>query len=401
MTPTITKCEQIDSCLNILLDYDQPLRGNDLLTAVCSVLGVNSSIESFGVRRNYIVYKPATSSKSIVLLLKAITYLGHPHPLYKKRIQIPNWWQEFYKTYSSVYDIRFVGVYHYNGMIVFSDFDTTRYVQGMANNSSAHVYINDIFQAISYGVFTKEDYNGNIIKSISVRNFKKYLDDVMPSKHTEREEIFNVFRGFNSSFIFNTELKAKQAILEMKDGEWSKWREAEWCGFFLEYRVQKYLQENNVTAIVKYVQNKGNGLPDLDLYFPKSQFYGDLKASDMSNTEILGNDEETVLNCINGDGKVWYVVYEHETVKDIDVEGNPMTRFWNSLLGKDDRPLSYVSRMKNSVNFRKMSIYEINRANMNSVLSRFNQGRQQSGKSRNTKIKIKKREAENFIVFRG
>lgn len=395
MSSSENKCEQIDPCLNIVVDYDQPLRNSDLYNKVCSILGEGCSIKTFKNSCKYIEYK-TTKSKPVALLLKAITYLGYPHLIYKKRIQIPSWWKIFYDTYSSVYDVRFVGVYHYDGLVVFSDFDTTKYVHGKAHNSSAHVYINDIFQAISYGVFKKVDSKDNIIKSISSRYFKNYLDGKMTQAHDEREEIFNVFRGFNREFCFNTTIKADNCIIEMKNNNWSKWREAEWAGWFLEYKVHKYLNENNVTGIVMYVGKSTN----LDLFFPCAKFWGDLKASDIVQTEVPGNDKSTVLDLINKDGKVWYIIYEHDTWYDRNFEGNPMTIFWNKLLGKDNLH-SYVSRMKNSVNFRKMCIYEINRANMNSVLRDFNQGRQQSGDERNVKIKISKKESENFIIFRG
>ena len=114
----------------------------------------------------------------------------------------------------------------------------------------------------------------------------------------------------------------------------------------------------------------------------------------------MGNDKETIMSCLNRDGRVWYVVYEHETVKDKDVEGNPMTRYWNMMLGKTDKPLSYVNRMKHSITYRKMSIYEINRANSSTILKDFNQGRQPDGTQRKVKISIKKKEADNFIVYR-
>ena len=188
----------------------------------------------------------------------------------------------------------------------------------------------------------------------------------------------------------------------MRDGEWSKWREAEWGGFYVEYRFCRFLEENDhYTTIVCYVQNKKkDGLPDLDLYFPSSKFYGDIKSSDIKETSILGNDKETVMSCINRDGRVWYVVYQHETIHDRDVEGNPMTRWRTHFIGRDDKPLSYVMKMKNTVTYKKMTVFEINRANCHSVLSDFNQGHQPDGSERKKKVKITKKETENFVVYR-
>jgi hypothetical protein len=56
--------------------------------------------------------------------------------------------------------------------------------------------------------------------------------------------------------------------------------------------------------------------------------------------------------------------------------------------------------MKHSVNFKTMTIIELNRANFREVLVNFNQGRQPDGSSRNPKFKINKRNIDNFVVFR-
>lgn len=392
--------EQVDGCLNIVTDQDQPLKPKEMYNTIIKVLGNDCTIECFGTNRYYLKYKPF-KGKPIAMLVKAVTYLGNPHPIFKKRIQLSPWWNEFIESYDEVYDIRFIGVYHYKGMVIFSDFNIEQYKYRSLNNSSAHVYTNDLFQAISYGVFRKIDQNDNLINTVSIRHFKNYLNGVLPVEYQERQRIFNVFKVFNDSFFeFDVEITAKRAITEMKEGQWVKWREAEWGGFFLEYKIVQYLDKHDYKMIVRYVQNKNNDdLPDLDLYFPTSKFYGDLKSSDIENRQIMGNDKETIMSCLNKDGRVWYVVYEHETVNDSEVEGNPMTRFWNEQLGKED-PLSYVSKMKHSVTYRKMSIYEINRANYGTILKDFNQGHQPDGKPRNVKISIKKKEADNFVVYR-
>lgn len=55
--------------------------------------------------------------------------------------------------------------------------------------------------------------------------------------------------------------------------------------------------------------------------------------------------------------------------------------------------------MKHSVNFKRMKIFELNRANMHETLKEFNQGRQPSGEARTPKYSINKRNIDNFIVF--
>ena len=94
-------------------------------------------------------------------------------------------------------------------------------------------------------------------------------------------------------------------------------------------------------------------------------------------------------------------MFSSEIDKDcIEVYRNNMTRFRNQIIGKTQKPLSYVKKMKHSVTYRKMTIYEINRANSGTILKDFNQGRQPDGKPRKNKISIKKKEADNFVVYR-
>ena len=101
--------------------------------------------------------------------------------------------------------------------------------------------------------------------------------------------------------------------------------------------------------------------------------------------------------------RFWYVIYEHDTVKDRDC-GNEITKFryqfmvsLNDPKAKD--PLSYASRMKSKVNFRRMMILELNRANCGELLAAFHQGHQPDGTARAEKVLINKRNVENYQVF--
>ena len=52
-------------------------------------------------------------------------------------------------------------------------------------------------------------------------------------------------------------------------------------------------------------------------------FYGDLKASDLKKKEAPGNDQTNTLDAISKHGRLWYIIYEHDTIKDKD-KGNEM-----------------------------------------------------------------------------
>ena len=132
---------------------------------------------------------------------------------------------------------------------------------------------------------------------------------------------------------------------------------------------------------------KREGDLDFDIRFDEEDFYGDLKASDIAKKETPGNDQENLIECIRQFHKFWYVIYEHETLKDPSY-------------GKDE--MSYHERMKNSVKFVKMTIIELNRINYREALTDFHQGHQPDGKERALKFNINKKvlENDNFVVFR-
>lgn len=146
---------------------------------------------------------------------------------------------------------------------------------------------------------------------------------------------------------------------------------------------------------------KDKKLLDFDIFFPKANYYGDLKASDIDKKEAPGNDQENVLKAINQYGKLWYVIYEHKTEKD-SLHNNEMAIRRMNLIGDTYQPggkISYEKKMKHSVEFKRMKIFELNRINLNETLSAFNQGHQPDGKSRAPKFLINKKNIDNFIVY--
>ena len=142
---------------------------------------------------------------------------------------------------------------------------------------------------------------------------------------------------------------------------------------------------------------------DLDLFFPQHKFYGDLKASDCNKSEAPGNDKSTVASAISRYGRLWYIIYEHDTVKDNVCDGEVCKIRYELLLadpaGKAKSPDSYISRMKNRVKFCRMMILELNRANCNEILKDFHQGQQPDGSERATKVLVNKKTVENFQIF--
>lgn len=390
------KCEQIDAAHNIVEDYDQMLTPAEKLHLLGEVLGDGLALAGIAGRRMP-VYTP-TAGKPQVLFVKNITYLGTPHPLYKKRIQLSAWYKPLALSLleGGEYDVRYIGIYTYQGLHIFVDFRTDRYLAGCSHNSAAHVYVNDLYQALVHGTFSKVDAMDNTVTTVAARKFRAYLDG---EQHTS--PILAAIDRFNAEFPFGRWITAREAITAMHEAAWPQWKQTEWAGWLVEYLMDSHIRSHGLDNVLVYTgcshkAHTDDGL-DFDLYFPGEDFYGDLKASEKANRHCPGNDQEALLEALNRYGKFWYLIYEHDTRKDRDFPGNPMATWRHEYI--PDCKSMYRERMKHSVRFEGMAVYEINRVNMHGILSAFNQGHQPGGASRRPKFLIDKRQ-ENFIIYR-
>lgn len=404
--------EQITLDKNLVVAQDQPLSDRKLRECLINALG-QDRCRVIRVPFRKWVLEYIDGIKVYHFLVRSCTYLGNPHPIFKKRVQLPLWFNEYslsIRKLNPKIDVRYIGVYHYGDEthgdnIIFVDFKKDTYLAKKGHNSSAHVYTNDLYQAMKYGVFNKEDYFGNSITTIRKDKLREYISGKADGMNT----LFDLFRKFNRGFRFGQWLKALDVIKEMHDNEWNQWRQAEWAGWFLEYKFNKFTVDNDVTNIMRYVGSslKRVGDLDFDIRFDEDDFYGDLKASDITKRETPGNDQQNLIDCIYRFDRFWYVIYEHETIKDSEAVGYEATKGRNNYIKSvdpsyDKDEMSYHERMKNSVKFVRMSIIELNRVNYRKALTDFNQGHQQDGNARKPKFNIDKKvlENDNFVIFR-
>ncbi len=400
-----SKSEQLRFDASVIVEYDQPLKKNEMFEILSQWLGeTNLSLKKIFNRR---VFVYSGNSKEVVLLAKSITYLGNPHPIFKKRIQLPSWYQEFCTLNEKSgmrYDVKFLGIYHYDDNTLFVDFFKETYLEHGLHNSSAHVYINDLYQAMVYGSFRKIDKFGNTLVALRGDKLMSYLNG-----SNEELSLFDLFRKFNCGFSFGEWLNALDAIREMHDGKWQHWKQTEWAGWFLEYKFDKFTREEGTEQKMRYVgsANKGKMGFDFDVHFEEDDFYGDLKASDIKKKETPGNDQNTLVECIYRYRKFWYIIYEHDTNKDSEENGYEATIARNKYIKSmdptyDKDVMSYHSRMKHSVRFVRMTIIELNAVNFRDALKTFNQGHQPDGSKRAPKFMINKNvlNNDNYVVFR-
>jgi len=327
------------------------------------------------------------------MFVKNISYLGNPHPIYKKRIQIPKEFLNLYKlNQEQNITTLLIGVYKYKNTILFFDFDNTKYINNKIHNSSAHIYTIDLLNGCRNGIFKKKDYRNNIITVFDKQNINKYLDLKFEHMKVSGFEVFDTLDEFFASIY--KEWFGIECYMEMIENHFSNKFQPEWPGFYLEYKLEKYLEENHKQDIIRYCQNKKKGDIDLDLYFPKLDTYGDLKTHSSSSGAIQGNDYETIMNLIENQS-VYYVVCNHDTIKDKDNDYE-VTEFWNKAQNKKDIH-SYGDKMKYSVKLNSYYILEINKYNRK-YLDIFKQGKNNDGKPREPKIMISNKNIDNFLV---
>lgn len=345
-----------------------------------------------------------------VILSKQVTYLGNPWESYKKRIQIPKDWLAVHAQvrYAGLTP-RFVGVYHHRGTTIFVDFDPQTYVEHGLNNSSAHVSTNDLFQAQTLGQFSREDKNGNRVTSVRLDQFQTY----MLSGYEEKNPHIDALDGFSNEFLDGTRIEALAAVQEMYAAKWPDKFQNEWQGFYLEYRLNGFIQRHGLDRLILVQKEKRKSEFDYDLRLLRNgvtDHFGDLKASDIGVHDSPGNDAAKFHECLAEYGRFWYVIYEHETWKGRD-NGNLSTIAWNDWRrsvghvgrNKDEYdPLSYAAKFKEAVRFLRVRVLEVNQANADIVLGGFQEGfgqYQGQGNPRKPKVMIKKKDIDNFLIY--
>ncbi len=331
--------------------------------------------------------------KNYCIFYKNISYLGIPHPIYKKRIQLPLSFKSLYEdNKSNNIETLVLGVYKYKDNILLCDFDPKTYVNRKSHNSSAHVYTIDLMNGERNGLFVKKDIRGNIITVFNSVNVINYLDKKLMNQDNTKIEVFDTLDEFFNSMA--KEWFGLEAYAEMIENNYRNKFQPEWPGFYLEYKLEEFLKDTNKENIITFYQDRSIGGVDLDLKFPKLGFYGDLKAHTITSSGIQGNDYETIMNLLENQS-VYYVVANHETEKDKEHD-NIVTKYWNQQQNKDNL-LSYSNKMKYSVKIKSYYILELNKYNKK-YIDIYHQGKNSDGSPRNPKISISIKNINNFLV---
>lgn len=267
-----TLVEQVERDGNIVIGKDTSRSWSGILKAIEKYFpdAYTSTIGNIHIVRGQ--YR----GRRYAIRAKNITYLGNPHPAFKKRIQIPGDLQAFYRNaVAEGLTPVLLGVYTHEDNELFCEFNIEDFIEKKANNSSAHVYTSDLSMAAAEGIFQKTDYFGNRITVFRTDMVAAFLDDLLlegeeaaeevqkPRREERREpeaqggsgmseEILNVFREFFASRV--SEWHGIDCYREMIAADYRNKFQAEWAGFFLEYEFESYINEHSLTGLVRYEQ---------------------------------------------------------------------------------------------------------------------------------------------------
>ncbi len=406
------ECEQIRSDLSLEIAKDQVLSHSEMIEAVTKCLG-KDKIRLLKYQTKPVMIDYCRGSSHEILTLLAVSYMGGngQHELCRHRSQLKEWYKDLYTYYKELTDQNFhvIGVYHYDGNIIFVEFILDTYVERKLNNSAAWIYTNDLYQALRLGIFERIDKNNNKLIFIKYICLKDYLDKKATNLN---DRLYSVFRNFNkNSNIFGKWTHITTAISSMHHSNNPNWKQTEWFGWYLEFLFQKYITDNHLESIIKFtaysnkskkVSESNKGKFDFDLWFVEEQFYGDLKSSDIEAKFTPGNDQVAFVQCINTYDRFWYVIYEaicHKTEEARQYRIDYISQFDPTVSQSHSSNSDNHRLLKEKVNFQRMYILELNRINFREVLTEFNQGRQYSGHERKAKFNIIKKNIDNFIVF--
>lgn len=386
------KTEQILSNGNIVVDYGQSLKTKEIKQLFYKLF--YNMIKEDG--KQFVLYN------KIAILACNVTYLGNPHPIHKKRIQLKSYYLD-YLSKNTVNNLKtlYVGVYTYNRTRLFVVFEPSTYANKRSHNSSAHVYSINLQYAQKAGKFSKIDAFGNRIHIFRTNDFIRYVKTLVGDPiYVDSDEVMKIINEYISSFkdTIKKEWKGVDCLKEMVEANDTNARQGEWQGWYFEYLFKKYLAEHK-TQKIEWHASKIKGDVDLDIKFTGFEWiYGDLKA-DQINHDILGNSFDCLNNVIkNNHGVVYYICCLYKAEKDSD-HNYEVSKYWNDFVRHpskkydsfDELKKRYGRRMKYSVVPEVLCVLKIDEI-VYEILKKnpFMQGTNSDGKDRKPKLKVRK-----------
>ena len=165
--------------------------------------------------------------------------------------------------------------------------------------------------------------------------------------------------------------------------------------------MDKFLEQHpqHKSNISRDALRRGVGQIDLDVYFPRLDMYGDLKAHNTIGARgIIANDFATIDSVLQRSKheSIYYIIASGIAVRDKE-RGSETSRYYSQLKGCEG--LSYAARMKHSFEIKEYYILDLN--NDNRTYARiFAQGRNSNGRPRNPKLLFPEDSLNNFVIHK-
>jgi|GEM_PF-2508287 len=389
--------EQVLSNGKVVHDPDTSYRGLKIFENLLEILdSKKAKVEKYN--QKHVLTYTRDDRKKVGLLVKYVTYLGHPWQLSKKRIQLPKWYKDIsINKPKDLDDIKFIGVYEYDDRCIIIDFVKDTYIKQKMNNSSAHVNTIDLVQTTKHGEFNKIDNKGNKILLFNEDRFQHYLE----TNEITNPNINELLSDF-TEYIPKTPVYLIDAMKQMYAAGNTNWRQTRWSGWYLEYLFKKYIDENNLSDNIEVGFNPGPLKLNLDIWFSEEEHYGDLKAHGDDSSKLMGNDIEVVGIAIKEYSKLWYLVAENKAIKDDKKLTANHQRV--NLIKEYTGEIKSLPRAKVKAyyQYHSLVLIEINDANLK-YLDEFQKGWINSdGNYRKGKISIKNKylKDDNMVIFR-
>lgn len=423
------KVEQIQG-KKIVIDYDETITINQKIEILKKTLNKDCDFIYESSRIKIPVFNYGGSK--VIILNAQVVYLGNPHKIYKKRIERKKYFERIFNEYKNKFNyiVKIIGIYKYKGKHIFVDYDPYDFFNSKSNNSSAHVYSNDLLLGRINGIFVKIDKKDNTITVIDENNFSSYLNTFVKNYDKNKQYIFKdrhkfitanlekfkddyqkiigIIDVFNREAIsFNKRYISTDCIREMRDNGFRDWRQMEWQGFYMEFLYSRFIEKNNLESQLDYIKNKNNLVKvyDFDLNFLNNAFLGDLKTSNIKDNDVILNDKNHILEELKKYKRLWYIVYEHKCEHDNKENDYPFFNGRVNLIREVDPTYNpsgkYKRKFKAKVKFKDMFIVEINKYNYKNILKEMSSNFHQynHGDVRNPKFKFTKSLLERFIIY--
>lgn len=321
--------------------YDKYIRSNNEKCDIFEKILKKSNVDIEWINKKQQPYNfkmPFSSGTAQVnLYLSCVTYLGKPHPKYKKRMQLSDSADRSFLEKDNTQDniTLMIGLYLYDeNNLMFVAWDSSSNKQA-GKSKSSHVYTNDILLATKNGVSQRKDKNGN-----NIYCFKpEYLNDFINYNYLYLEhqisfiEYLNEFNRDIDEYMFldgivdylkedligrNSVWDGKECLKEMKDNNYRNWAQTEWQGFFLEYLMQKELNSSN-SKIEQLLEIPGPkyGKTVFDSFY---NIPWDFKVHVNDNNQVITNDMEAIESALNDYGKIGFIILSGDAEKEIETE---------------------------------------------------------------------------------